>query len=249
VSLNTWTPTALASNARCISLRPWRMVEAQHVAATAKLLPDPVKQSLLEQLLEDSKPPLPAPVERLHYLLSTPWRYQPGPGGSRFRAQHDPGVWYGAESIEVAAAELAFRRVKFARDAGLSTIDSVPHTAFRAHVDTRATDLTRPPLSTDSVLWTDASSYVATQALAARARKAEVGAIVYQSVRDPRPSPGWCLAVLDQAAFSKPTPDREMQTWFLSVAGTQGGPFAATWTRAVSREAIRFGFDPDRHAS
>lgn len=49
----------------------WRGVEAQHRVATMKLA-----DSLQEQeLLEDSKPPLPPEARGCHHLLFTPFRY------------------------------------------------------------------------------------------------------------------------------------------------------------------------------
>jgi hypothetical protein len=216
----------------------WRMIEAQHVAATAKLLPDPEEQALLEAMLDASKPPLPAGPRR-HYLLTTPWRYRPPAGGSRFRGEDDPGAWYGAESIEVAAAELGYWRCRFIRDTdGLQRIDPVAHTAFRAAIDAAAVDLRTPPLSAAAAHWTDPHRYAATQALGRQAREAGLGAIVYQSVRDPRRPPGWCVAVIALEAFAEPAPWPDMQTWFLSASAT-----GAVWTRAVSGDRLRFEFD------
>ena len=68
------------------------------------------EQALLEQLLEGSKPPLPSGAAGLHWLLFTPFRYPPPPSGSRFRGQTDPGVFYGADEVETACAELGFWR-------------------------------------------------------------------------------------------------------------------------------------------
>ena len=62
----------------------WRAVEAQHRVATLRLVDDQAEQAVLEQLLEASKPPLPPHADRLHFLLSTPFRYLP-PWPSRFR--------------------------------------------------------------------------------------------------------------------------------------------------------------------
>ncbi len=40
-----------------LAARPWRVVEAQHIAATMKIVDDVSEQGLLESLLERSKPP------------------------------------------------------------------------------------------------------------------------------------------------------------------------------------------------
>src|SRR5687768_11875664 len=87
----TWTATALASEARDLAADAWRMVEAQHVTATLKLVDDAEEHEVLEALIEASKPPLPDAVRRLHYLLATPFRYPPPTHGSRFRAPGEPG--------------------------------------------------------------------------------------------------------------------------------------------------------------
>ena len=57
------------------------------------------EQAVLERLVEASKPPVPREVARLglHWLLFTPFRYAPPPGGSRFRGPNDTGVFYGAD--------------------------------------------------------------------------------------------------------------------------------------------------------
>ena len=103
MSSNTWTPPALSSEATAWRGVVWRMVESQHIAATMKLVDDRAEQDLLESLLETSKPPA-ADTDRLDYLLATPLRYDPQRGGSRFRGETDPGVFYGAESMRTAGA-------------------------------------------------------------------------------------------------------------------------------------------------
>ena len=64
-----------------------------------KIVDTLAEQSLLEDLLERTKPPVPAECRELHYLLSTPFRYgAPYPTGSRFRrAGFTAGVFYGSE--------------------------------------------------------------------------------------------------------------------------------------------------------
>ncbi len=100
----------------------WRLVEAQHVVATMKLTDTLDEQEILEDLIEASKPPMPAECRSLDYLLSAPFRYRPYPHGSRFRrANQVEGVYYAAEAVETAVAEVAFYRLlvlrRIARDA------------------------------------------------------------------------------------------------------------------------------------
>src|SRR5690348_11205267 len=89
---------------RMVALTPWRAVEGQDLVATMRLVDTIEEQDLLEQILEEGKPPAPVGLSRLHYLIATPFRYPPQQHGSRFRAPADPGVFYAAESIRAACA-------------------------------------------------------------------------------------------------------------------------------------------------
>src|SRR5436305_1171893 len=85
------------------------LAAAQHRTATRKLVESDAEQHVLESLLEATKPPAPE-VHRLHYLLSTPFRYPPLPRGSRFESRWAPGVWYGSDALPTALAEVAYYR-------------------------------------------------------------------------------------------------------------------------------------------
>ncbi len=193
------------------------MVEAQHIAATMKLVDSRGEQDVLEALLERSKPAPLHGTARLDYLLATPFRYAPKQYGSRFRAPTDPGVFYGAESVETAGAELGYWRWKFLSDAvALERIEPVAHTAFRVAIATSVVDLQRPPFEADAAVWQHKTDYAPTQQFARVARDADVGGILYRSVRAPNPS--WCLALLTPAGFAQPAPHAEQQTWFMAVS-------------------------------
>jgi hypothetical protein len=193
------------------------MVESQHIAATMKLVDNCDEQDLLESLLESSKPPQPDGTAGLDYLLATPFRYDPKRVGSRFRAVTDPGVFYGAESVRTAGAELGCWRWRFLKDAvNLERLEPVAHTAFRVEVATPVVDLRRPPFDVDATIWQHPTDYAPTQQLARVVREADVGGILYRSVRDPQPS--WCLALLTPAGFAKLKPHAERQTWYLAVS-------------------------------
>lgn len=216
MSSNTWTPLAVSSEARDWRGSIWRIVEAQHVASTMKIVDNPAEQDLLESLLEASKPALPKEAEQLDYLLATPFRYDPLRTGSRFRSVTDPGVFYGAANVRTACAELGYWRWKFLKDAvDLDKLEPVAHTAFQAEIKTLTVDLREPPLNSDAASWLHPIDYAATQAFARVVREAGVGAILYQSVRDPDPS--WCMAVLTPRAFSNRKPDPSMLTWWIAV--------------------------------
>lgn len=231
---DTWTPDAVRAEAKHWRGGIWRMVEAQHLSSTMKLVDSAAEQALLEGLLERHKPPIPEAARHLDYLLATPFRYPARPGGSRFRAETDPGVFYGAGLVRTVCAELGYHRWRFLRDArDLERLEPVWHTAFRARVAAATVDLRRPPFAEYAHLWADRRDYSACQAFAELARRAAAGAIRYRSVRDPKP--GWCLAVLDPAAFSSPRPSATMQTWTLTVH-----PDQVIWQR---RPGEAFVFD------
>ena len=155
MSLPTWTPGALSSEAVRLEGKYWRMVEAQHRVSTLKLVDTLDEQALLEDLLEESKPVLPPECAGLDYLLATPFRYGAVyPYGSRFRrAGRTLGVYYAALSVETALAEMAFYRLLFFAESPATPLpgNAADYTAFSAAVATeRSIDLTRPPLDGDA---------------------------------------------------------------------------------------------------
>ncbi len=215
MSSTTWTPAAVASEARRWRGRLWRAVEAQHRVATLRLVDTLAEQAQLEALLETSKPALPATAAPRHYLLLTPFRYpSPYPGGSRFRAAIHPGVFYGADERRTACAELGYWRWRFLTDSpALERLASLSHTLFQSEVSGQCVDLTAAPFNEQAAAWTAPRDYSACQQFGAVAREAGVELIRYQSVRDPQA--GGCAAVLTPKAFTG-----ELlleQTWRLSV--------------------------------
>jgi hypothetical protein len=227
--------------ARTVSLELWRAVEAQHRVSTMVLVDTLDEQALLEYILDDSKPPLEATQRSLHYLLFTPFRYPPLPKGSRFRGPQDPGVFYGADAIRTACAELGYWRWRLLADSPqLQSISPMPQTLFRTAVSGPGIDLREPPLSRHRKQWTDADDYGACQKLARDAREEGIRIVRYQSVRDPQA--GGCAAVLSHTAFVHPAP-LESQTWTLAVF--QHHVF---WRRDSIFEEESFEFDTRKWA-
>jgi hypothetical protein len=225
MSSSTWTPAALSSEARALSGTCWRLVEAQHRVSTLKLVDTVEEQSLLEDLIQNTKPVLPAECAHLHYLLSTPFRYGAAyPVGSRFRrAGLTEGVFYAAEEPHTAVAEIVFYRLLFyAESPGTPwPQNAAEYTAFSAAYATKkGIDLTAGKLQRDKALWLHLMDYEPCQRLADSSRAANVDIIRYLSVRDPRH--GFNLALLTSRVFTRPKPVSE-QTWHirLSEAGAQ----------------------------
>uniref|UniRef100_C6E1G2 RES domain protein n=1 Tax=Geobacter sp. (strain M21) TaxID=443144 RepID=C6E1G2_GEOSM len=211
------------------------MVEAQHIVSTLKLVDTRAEQELLEEILEEHKPPVPPEAKGLGYLLFSPFRYDTRPpSGSRFRAINDPGVFYGAETVRTAAAEVAYWRWRFLQDtSGLTRLQPCTFTAFRVPVKTRCIDLRQPPFDAHSTVWSHPTDYSGTQAVGKVAREARIGALLYRSVRDPEPH--FCIAILTPRAFAAKKPDSETQTWVLAVSGEE-----AIWMRQGD-ETFSFG--------
>jgi hypothetical protein len=214
MSLPIWTPAALSSEAVRLDGKFWRMVEAQHRVSTLKVVDTLQEQSLLEDLIEETKPRIPLECRHLHYLLATPFRYGSiYPYGSRFRrAGRTMGVYYAGETVLTAVAEMAFYRLLFFAESPDTPWphDAAEYTAFAAAIRTdRAVDLTRPPLDRDAAAWTHPTDYAACQAIADVARAAGMEAIRYRSARDPK---GANVALLRCRGFARPKP-LEPHTW------------------------------------
>lgn len=194
----------------------WRLVEAQHVVSTTKLVDSREEQELLEQILENTKPPVPPECQHLHYLLCTPFRYGKYPWDSRFRRRGEtPGVFYAAEDPITAVAETVWQRKIFFEGSPKTPLPREPgtYTAFSATVQVPAAiDLTEPTMSSDEALWTDPADYSACLDLADRAREDGCELIRYTSVRHPDGLPN--IAVLTCRAFGSSDP-KEFQTWHL----------------------------------
>ena len=225
MSLHIWTPDALSSELRSYQGDCWRLVEAQHQVSTLNLVDTLAEQAILEELIETTKPSVPSDCHHLDYLLATPFRYgSVYPNGSRFRrAGMTEGVFYAAETVETAVAEIVFYRLLFFAESPLTPwpLDASELTAFSASVATnKLIDLTVEPLNEDHRAWTSINTYDACQSLAEATREAGGEIIRYVSVRDPRN--GLNLAVLTCCAFVEPRP-KFRQTWRLrlSASGVQ----------------------------
>ena len=188
----------------------WRGVEAQHQVATMALVDTLPEQRVLEELLEESKPAPPPTAVGLHYLLATPFRYR-APIASRFRRAQDAGLWYGADELHTACAEVAYWKWRFLMDSDGLSGDALltTHTFFQARVRGRCVDLDAPPWNAHRRAWRHGSDYSACQALAVAARAHDVAWIRYASARVDH---GHCGAVLRPQALSLPDPTPR-QTW------------------------------------
>ncbi|MEO1554264.1 MAG: RES family NAD+ phosphorylase [Pseudomonadota bacterium] len=218
MALPTWIPDALRSEAAPLKRTFWRCVEAQHVVSTLRLVDDLDDQALLEDILEDTKPPVPTACEGLHWLYMTPFRYGLYPTGSRFRrAGHSEGVYYVSEQTDTAVIETAFHLLLFYADSPETPFPRQPteHTCFDVPIDAgRAVDLTRAPFLNAEHLWTHPTDYAPTQDLEGEARENDVDLIRYASVRDPSRKANAALLSCTGFGAQQPSRQRTWRLWF-----------------------------------
>lgn len=191
-----------------------RLVESQEVVATSTLVDNLIEQSLLENMLETSKPPLRHGSDALHYLLATPFRYPPLRHGSRFGRRHEPSLLYGGHETQTVLAETAYYRLIFWHD--MKTPPPMgrlltQHTLFRAHYCAgQGIALYVPPWSSHADRLTHPSDYSTTQALGSVMRAAGVEAVEYTSARDPHR--GVNVGLFTPAALTDGRPT-DMKPW------------------------------------
>jgi hypothetical protein len=246
MSFTIWTPAALSSDARPLAGNCWRLVEAQHRVATLKLVDSVDEQTVLEDLIESSKPPLSPECRGLHYLLSTPFRYGAVyPAGSRFRrAGMSEGVFYASEAPATAVAEMAFHRLLFFADSPDTPWPANPaeFTAFCAEYTTRkAIDLTRGKYDAQRRRWMHLADYRHCQDLADTVRAANIEIIRYRSVRDPGGRTN--LALLTCRAFASPQPI-DHQTWHIRLSDAGAQAICEAPKSGITFDCSAFAADP-----
>ncbi|PZR00386.1 MAG: hypothetical protein DI533_07365 [Cereibacter sphaeroides] len=205
----------LEAQARPFARPLWRVIEGQYRSSTVRLVTTFAEHDVLENLLESSKPSVPADCAHLDYQFWSPFRYGSYPRPSRFRrAGRTPGVWYGSEKPLTAICEMGWGMLSFFAASPGTPLPRRPieYTAVKADIRSPfAIDLTAPALA-DEGPWMDPNDYTACLDLADRARAAGIEVIRYASVRHPDHGPN--AAVLTCRAFHQPSPVAT-QTWHI----------------------------------
>jgi hypothetical protein len=217
MSSSIWTRCGARANVRRLGGRAWRVVEGQHVVSTRKLVDSLDEQTVLEGLIEGSKPPPRPPAarhRRLHYLLLTPFRYPPLRHGSRFGTRAEPSLWYGATRPRPAFAETAYYRLLFLEGTAATLEPLVAELSlFRVPLRTgRGIDLVREPFARFKSRIASPTDYDACQRLGREMREAGVEAFRYPSARDAEG--GTNVALFTPSAFAATQPD-EVEAWHL----------------------------------
>ena len=201
-----WTRCAGRSSLRSLSGRAWRVVESQHLFATRKLVDSDEEQALLEELIEDVKPPAGA-AAGLHYLLFTPFRYPPLRHGSRFGTRAENGIWYGSRTRATAFAEKAYYLLLFLEGttAELTPLETDVSIFQAAYETGKGVDLTRGAFARYTELISSPSDYAAPQMLGREMRADGVEAFLYTSARDPEHGANVGLFVREALSSRKPS--------------------------------------------
>jgi hypothetical protein len=215
MSSSIWTQCAGRTRVRGLAGEAWRVVEPQHLVSTRKLVDSDAEQEILEELLETTKPPLPR--SRLHFLLTTPFRYPPLRYGSRFGTRAERGIWYGSIAPRTAFAETAYYRLLFLEgtQAPLSPL-LVELSAFRASFRSdHGVDLAALPFAEFRRRISSPVSYQESQRLGSGMREAGVQVFRYWSARDRQG--GLNVGLFTPRAFASRKPGVP-ETWRCVVA-------------------------------
>ncbi len=239
ISEHASEPAPSAEDFRSYSRRVVRIVEEQYKISTDRLTDGPAEQDVLELLIEEVKPTMPAAAISLHHLLGTPFRYGYSKATRFRRANERPGIFYASETEHGAVAEAAYYAMRFFSAAPGVKLPSTTIERFGFSIPIaveRAFDLTAAPLVRGWALWTQNQDYEPCQRFATAARALRAQLIRYESVRDP--VAGANVALLDPAAFRRPVPYPE-RSWHFRFRDKKLTAFAA----GESRERLDFEFE------
>lgn len=216
-----------------------RIVEEQYKISTDRLTDGQAEQDVLERLVEEVKPTMPAAAISLHHLLGTPFRYGYSRATRFRRANERPGIFYASETEAAAIAEAAYHAMRFFSAAPGVKLPGTTIERFGFSIPIaveRALDLTEAPLNKGRASWMRDRDYEPCQRFATAARAIDTQLIRYESIRDP--GAGSNVALLDPTAFRRPVPYPK-RSWHFRFKAEKLTAFAA----AESRERCDFTFE------
>lgn len=239
--VDVWTLCNGAKHICLIQNIAWRIIEAQEMTATRKLVDSLEEQIILEDLIEAEKPPVLAEYVSYHPLLYTPFRYPPLQYGSRFGKKIEPSLWYGSLELNTAFSEKAFYLFNFlnASEAKFGIV-SPQFTAFSAQIkSSKGVKLTSHSFAHYTSLISKPNSYKASQALGAAMRGADIHAFTYYSARDK--NKGINVGLFTPSAFQYKNPDEHsFQSWQCIATDKQ---IEFTQTSAMVSETKQFSLE------
>lgn len=194
----------------------YRMVESQQQAATMNLVDSLEEQDLLEQLLDNVKPPYAKHAEGRHYLIKSPFRYPPLKHGSRFGSRQQPSFFYASEVITTTLAECAYYRLVFLHDMQTPYQGYVnsEHMSFSVNVESHnMTDLTQIDDESIQAILQHPSNYHTTQAVGHQLVESGGEVIRYFSARHQQ---GVNVALSTSTCITSSAPEQQTRWQFQS---------------------------------
>jgi hypothetical protein len=239
MSPSIWTRCGGRSRAQQLKCEPWRVTDAQSIITTRPLVDSDAEHQLLEQLIDETKPPLPTPKHAgLHFLLFSPFRYPPLRHGSRFGRRHERSLWYGSERLRTALAETAYYRIRFfeASKAQLAP-HQLPFSAFQVRVATKAAiDVSSAAFAKYTARICSPTDYSVSQRLGSDMRADGVVVVRFPSARDPQH--GQNVGLFTPDAFAVREPLGTPETWHCTVTRTLDVEFAHQRATTVDTESF-----------
>ncbi len=205
-----WRDIDLTPHAHPTDLDGYRVVEDQQYISTRPLVDTDAEHDLLEQMIEESKPPKPADCSVDDYLLFTPFRYPPLRDGTRFGKITERSPFYGAESLMAALAEKAYRIEMFDRDTTANFPNrNLSYTSFKfAAQASTCLNVLLPPFDVFKAEIHDPQSHDVGQELGTEIRQCGIQACIFESARCPNENN---MAIFDPSIFTRPS--YEQQQW------------------------------------
>ena len=172
------------------------------------------EQKVLEELIDESKPPLLKSQSGFHPLLYTPFRYPPLKNGSRFGKKTEPSLWYGSLTPETAMTEKAYYQLAFinASTGNFGTIIS-PLTIFSVKLNIRrGVELNKQPFVEYKDQISSPNIYEFSQFLGQKMRENDVDGFKFISARDIKQ--GINVGLFKISSFANKQPNSgSFQTW------------------------------------
>jgi len=184
--IDIWGECCGKDNITKINDTAWRIVELQEKTSTRKLVDSIEEQKVLEELIDDSKPPLLREEAHFHPLLYTPFRYPPLKNGSRFGKKSEPSLWYGSLNTQTSMAEKAYYQLAFINaSAGNFEMVISPMTIFSVKLNiVKGVRLHESPFLKYQNHISSPSSYQWSQFLGKQMRDHHLDGFLFASARD-----------------------------------------------------------------
>lgn len=231
MSLTTWTPAAIASKATAFSQTMGRLALKGAQSSIYKITDTDDEAALVASAITRQRSNPSLAFGQLHPLMRQPFTAKAFPGGSRFRSQFDPGVFYCADRFETAAAERGYHHHLFVKNSpALESSGATAFTFFTVDLSLDLVDVRLAPFNKSPRVFHDKNSYAQSQRFASLVRQADVPGIKYTSVRNPKKA--FCVAMLSPTGFASSQPISWDENWFC-IADRKG----ARWFNNSSHAA------------